>query len=222
MKLAAEREAVAAAARRLAVEGLVLGTAGQRERGGRRRARRDHADRRRPWPSSSPSRSRSSTAPGASSRARSSRPPSSTSTSASTSASTPARWSTPTRRWRPRSPACSTSFPASTTRCCCSAGPSASPRTRPSARPELASAVGEALEGRTAALMANHGAVVYAADARGRGRELAAARVGVHASTGAPARSASRGRSTRTSATRSSPPRSSAATGPTKPVGEGG
>jgi L-fuculose-phosphate aldolase len=30
--------------------------------------------------------------------------------------------------------------------------------------PELASAVGEALEGRTAALMANHGAVAYAAD----------------------------------------------------------
>ncbi len=30
--------------------------------------------------------------------------------------------------------------------------------------PELADAVAEALEGRTAALMANHGAVVYAAD----------------------------------------------------------
>ena len=46
--------------------------------------------------------------------------------------------------------------------------------------PELAEAVAEALEGRTAALMANHGAVVYGVDLEAAIEASAAARVGVH------------------------------------------
>ena len=46
--------------------------------------------------------------------------------------------------------------------------------------PELAAAVLDALEGRTAALMANHGAITYGADLAGALARDRAARVGVH------------------------------------------
>ena len=57
--------------------------------------------------------------------------------------------------------------------------------------PELADAVADALEGRTAALMANHGAVAYARRPRGRGRGARCCSSGRARSTGARARSAS-------------------------------
>ena len=46
--------------------------------------------------------------------------------------------------------------------------------------PELAAAVLDALEGQTAALMANHGAITYGHGPRRRRGGLAAARVGLH------------------------------------------
>ena len=60
--------------------------------------------------------------------------------------------------------ASSTCCPACTTKCCCSAVTFASPPTRRSARPKLAANVHAALDGRAAALMANHGAVTHAGD----------------------------------------------------------
>ncbi len=67
--------------------------------------------------------------------------------------------------------------------------------------PELAESVVDALDGRTAALMANHGAVTYAEDLDGRGRADGAARVGVHGllarAGGRRAARARRGRSAR-------------------------
>ena len=80
------------------------------------------------------------------------------------------------RRAHPRavlhraSPASSTSCRCSTTSSCCSAGRSASRRTPPSARPSSPPAVRDALAGRQAALMANHGSVAIGAIARQGGR----------------------------------------------------
>ena len=102
------------------------------------------------------------------------------STWASTRATTRGRWCTRTRRSPPRSPACwRTSFRACTTRCSCSAGPSRWRPTPPSARRTWPRRVLDALEGHTAALMANHGAIAYGARRRCGRRALAAARVGV-------------------------------------------
>ena len=73
---------------------------------------------------------------------------------------------------------------ASTTRCSRSAARSASRRTPRSAPRSSPRSPLDALEGRTAALMANHGAIAFGPDLDDRGRARAAARVGVRRCTG--------------------------------------
>ena len=59
--------------------------------------------------------------------------------------------------------------------------------------PELAELTLDALEGRAAALMANHGTIALGPDPDGAADNAAAARMGVHDLTGAPPPSAPRG-----------------------------
>ena len=79
--------------------------------------------------------------------------------------------------------------------------------------PELATSVLDALEGSSAALMANHGAIVHAQDLDGA-LELSLLWNGRAPSTGVPRRSASRACSATRSARRWLPPRSHATTAP--------
>ena len=144
-----ERTDVAEACRRLAAEGLVIGTAGNvSARAGESEVAISPTGA--TLGALEPEQVTSSTCRAKSSPATCSRPRSSISTSASTVAMAPAQSFTRTRRWRPRSRASSTSCPASTTRCFCSAGPFRWRPTRPSERRSWPSSVLDALDGRSA------------------------------------------------------------------------
>ena len=177
-----EREQVAAASRRLAAEGLVA----RHRRATSARARgdrgRDHADRRACWRSSSaeqvdgrrPRRRRRRRRARADLRARPAprRLPPLRAPGAVVHTHAPMATALVVRARR----AAVRPLPdAAARRARCAWRP-----TRRSARPSSPSRVLDALEGRTAALMANHGAIAYGADARRRGRATAAARVGLH------------------------------------------
>ena len=77
--------------------------------------------------------------------------------------------------------ACSTRSRPSITRWSSSADRSGSPATRRSARVELATATLDAMHGRTAVLMANHGTLTYGDDLEPGRRPRAAVGVGLHA-----------------------------------------